>query len=235
MTYSANDSLKLYVAEEQELYHQIYQSSFSEDKSISLLGIPSKWDEQTLPETLMTLQPDVLILGIKTLDDAVCQKIVHLIDSCPNLRPVILLTGFGTEESKSLRRLIQKCRRGISIYLKQSLDNHKQLQDIVHSVNRGQVILDPVVANSILNEKLDYPFMKLLTEREMEILNLLSLGHTNHGIANALGIDIKTVAHHLNSIYSKFKDDRELSQMHPRVSVARLYLKTTGELLPFDV
>jgi DNA-binding NarL/FixJ family response regulator len=118
--------------------------------------------------------------------------------------------------------------------MKQSLDNPKQLHDIIRSVNRGQVILDPEVASSILMENTEYPFMKMLTDREIEILNYLSQGHTNHGIAHLLCIDVKTVAHHLNNIYSKLKDDTELNQKHPRVSVARLYLETTGELMPFN-
>ena len=76
--------------------------------------------------------------------------------------------------------------------------------------------------------------MKELTDRELEILNLLAQGYTNQGIAKMLYIDIKTVAHHLNNIYSKLKDDSEFNQKHPRVSVARLYLETTGELMPFN-
>jgi DNA-binding NarL/FixJ family response regulator len=83
-------------------------------------------------------------------------------------------------------------------------------------------------------ERAEYPFMKMLTDRELEILNYLSQGYTNQGIAQVLCIDIKTVAHHLNNIYSKLKEDSELDQKHPRVSVARLYLETTGELMPFN-
>lgn len=82
-----------------------------------------------------------------------------------------------------------------------------------------------------MQEKNISAFIKLLTERELEILNLLSLGYTNQGIATSLCIDIKTVAHHLNNIYSKLKEDDKLDLKHTRVSVARLYLETTEELV----
>ena len=80
------------------------------------------------------------------------------------------------------------------------------------------------MANTILAERTDYPFMKLLTERELEILNLLSLGYTNQGIAKTLCIDIKTVAHHLNNIYGKLKEDSELNQMQVAGSVLPGYI-----------
>ena len=63
-----------------------------------------------------------------------------------------------------------------------------------------------------------------------EVLNLLSQGYTNSAIAGTLFIDIKTVEHHLNSIYSKLKADPDYGNKHLRVSAARLYLETMGDL-----
>jgi DNA-binding NarL/FixJ family response regulator len=68
----------------------------------------------------------------------------------------------------------------------------------------------------------------------MEILNLLSQGYTNSAIAAALFIDIKTVEHHLNSMYSKLKSDPGYNSKHLRVSAARLYLETMGDLFQKD-
>jgi len=69
------------------------------------------------------------------------------------------------------------------------------------------------------------PFLKQLTTRELEILSLLSQGYTNSSIADTLFIDIKTVEHHLNSMYSKLKSDPDYNTKHLRVSAARLYLE----------
>ncbi|MFC1906768.1 response regulator transcription factor [Chloroflexota bacterium] len=69
-----------------------------------------------------------------------------------------------------------------------------------------------------------------LTARESEILGLLSKGYTNSSIANALFIDVKTVEHHINSMYSKLKAGSDFNDKHPRVSAARLYLEAVGEL-----
>ena len=233
-TRSTRETIGIYVSEEQEFYRQIYQASFENDHSFTFLGISPQEGDTNLRQVLAVDKPEVLLIGAKRLSEEVYQEMVTVSDEFPRTSLLILLTAISKEDAKLLRKIIQKCHSGIAVYMKQSLDNPKQLHDIIRSVNRGQVILDPEVASSILMENTEYPFMKMLTDREIEILNYLSQGHTNHGIANLLCIDVKTVAHHLNNIYSKLKDDTELNQKHPRVSVARLYLETTGELMPFN-
>jgi DNA-binding NarL/FixJ family response regulator len=42
-----------------------------------------------------------------------------------------------------------------------------------------------------------------LTEREIDVLRLLALGHTNRDIAGSLGISAKTVGTHVEHIYTK--------------------------------
>jgi two-component system, NarL family, response regulator LiaR len=234
MTHPITNTIGIYVAEEQELYRNIFQTSFEADAAFRFLGITSNGDEQALLKMLISEKPDVLVMGTRKIHDHLYQEIEHVCVEHPHVGLVILVTAIDDDAIKMLRKIIQKHRRGIGIYLKQSLDNPRQLHDIIRSVSQGQVVLDPAVAGSLLIEKNDSPFIEQLTDREMEILNLLSQGHTNQGIAKTLCIDIKTVAHHLNNIYSKLKEDTELNQKHPRVSVARLYLETTGELMPFN-
>ncbi|HSW58413.1 MAG TPA: response regulator transcription factor [Dehalococcoidales bacterium] len=232
-TRNSNRTISIFISEEQEFYRQIYQASFENNPSFCYLGISST-ESGRLLEVLANEKPEVLLIGAKRISDELFQALENIAKEFPRTSLVILLTTLNKSDSKLLRKIVQKNRSGIAVYMKQSLDNFKQLHDIIRSVSHGQVILDPEVANSILMENTEYPFMKLLTDREMEILNFLAQGHTNHGIASLLFIDVKTVAHHLNNIYSKFKEDTELNQKHPRVSVARLYLETTGELMPFN-
>jgi DNA-binding NarL/FixJ family response regulator len=232
MTYTAPEKIGIYVAEEQELYRQIYKTSFELDATFRFIGVSSNGDEQALQKVLKSDKPDVLLMGTKRLHSHLFQELEHVCDGHPALGIVLLLTSINDVDSALLRKLVSKCRAGIGIYLKQSLDNPKQLHNMIVAVSHGQILFDPKVAGSIMQEKNICPFIKLLTERELEILNLLSLGYTNQGIAKSLCIDIKTVAHHLNNIYSKLKEDENLDLKHPRVSVARLYLETTGELVP---
>ena len=234
MMSSSPGALRLYVVEEQEFFREIYRASFITDPAFCFLGAGANRDLTALKIFITNEKPDVLLMGIKKLEATALAELEFICGEHPEIHPIILLTALGPDESRPIRRLIHKCRGGVGIYLKQSIDNGRLLHDIVTSVSRGQVILDPQVASLVFAERADASSLKLLTERELEILNLLSLGHTNQGIAKALCIDVKTVAHHLNNIYSKLKENSELDQMHPRVGVARLYLETTGRLTPFN-
>ena len=227
-------TIGIYVAEEQEIYRHIYQSSLEMQGSLKLLGISSNGDGEALLNSLASLKPDILLIGTKQFSSELFEQMENVCNHHPHTGIILLMTSAGNDESRSLRKFVQRCKSGVAIYLKQSLDNPEQLHGIITSVSRGQVVLDPSVATSMLLDKTEAPFMKQLTDRELEILNLLSQGYTNQGIAGMLFIDIKTVEHHLNSIYSKLKEDNDLNQRHPRVSVARLYLETTGELMPFN-
>ena len=61
-----------------------------------------------------------------------------------------------------------------------------------------------------------------LTNRETEVLKLLSEGMSNQQIREALFIEMRTVEHHINSLFSKLglRDGRGGSA---RVLAARIY------------
>ena len=234
MTFERTIPIGIYVVEEQAIYRHIYRSSFESENSFRLLGVSSNADQKTLSEALSNTKPDILLIGTKQFSSDLLAELEKVYLNYPRMGIILLLTAVKADETAIMRKLLQKCSSGIAIYLKQSLDNPEQLCGIIISVSRGQVVMDPAVATSILMEKSESPFMKQLTDRELEILNLLARGLTNQGIAETLFIDIKTVEHHLNSIYGKLKEKKDVNQKHPRVSVARMYLETTGELIPFN-
>jgi DNA-binding NarL/FixJ family response regulator len=117
---------------------------------------------------------------------------------------------------------------GMALFLKQSLDRIDQLLSIILAVSQGQVVLDATLTTPMFAGKPENPFLKQLTARELEILTLLSQGYTNSAIAATLFIDVKTVEHHLNSMYSKLKTDSDFNGKHLRVSAASIYLETIG-------
>ena len=49
-----------------------------------------------------------------------------------------------------------------------------------------------------------------LTERELQVLNLLASGYTNKEISAKLNISVHTTKAHLESIYEKFNIDNRL-------------------------
>lgn len=225
---SANVSL--YVVEEQEIYREIYSRALPTRGSIEVLRVSENDAPGAMMRAVAELCPQVLLLSVKKLDVDIIDELEQIRNSYPRMGIVILIIFYSSQDIELLRRLALCGESGMALFLKQSLDNVDQLCRTILAVSQGQVILDPPLATFMFAGKPECPFLKQLTTRELEILSLLSQGYTNSAIANTLFIDIKTVEHHLNSMYSKLKADPDYNTKHLRVSAARLYLETMGSL-----
>ncbi|MFC1870555.1 LuxR C-terminal-related transcriptional regulator [Chloroflexota bacterium] len=223
-------TLRLFVVEKEEIYRHIYQL-MSSRSPVELLGVSDDCDIAAVRRTISTCHPDVLLLGSKKLEVNIIEGLEQIRRDYPEVGIVLLFGSYSTEDIEILRKVAGGRDGGVAVFLRQSLDQIDQLVGIITAVSHGQVILDPMLANFILAEKPECPYLRQLTSKELEILDLLAKGYTNISIADALYINIKTVEHHLNNVYSKFKTDADFSNKHLRVSAARLYLQERGELV----
>ncbi len=229
MVQTKSETVSLYVVEEQEIYREVYQYILPTRANIELLRVSANGETGVLTRAVSELCPDVLLLSVKKLDINIIEELEQVRNNYPRMGIVIFLVCYSSQDIDLLRRLALSGEGGMALFLKQSLDKIDQLCQTITAVSQGQVILDPPLATFMFAGKPDCPFLKQLTTREMEILSLLSQGYTNLAIAETLFIDIKTVEHHLNSMYSKLKADPDFNNKHLRVSAARLYLGTVGD------
>ncbi|MFA5308861.1 MAG: response regulator transcription factor [Dehalococcoidales bacterium] len=230
MMQSKTDSVSLYVVEEQEIYRELYSCVLPRHANIEILRVSGGGEKGVMMRAVAELMPDVMLLSVKKLDKNIIDELEKIRNSYPRMGIVILIVFYSSQDIELLRRLALSGESGMALFLKQSLDKVDQLCRTVMAVSQGQVILDPPLATFMFAGKPESPFLKQLTTRELEILSLLSQGYTNSAIADTLFIDIKTVEHHLNSMYSKLKADPGYNTKHLRVSAARLYLETMGTL-----
>ena len=230
MIQTKSETVSLFIVEEQEIYRELYSYVLPTRDNIELLRVAANGEMGTMSQAVAELCPDVLLLSVKKLDASAVEELEQIRNNYPRMGIVILLVFYSSQDIELLRRLALSGESGMALFLKQSLDKVDQLCSQILAVSQGQVILDPPLAAFMFAGKPECPFLKQLTTRELEILSLLSQGYTNSAIAQTLYIDIKTVEHHLNSMYSKLKSDPDYNTKHLRVSVARLYLETMGDL-----
>ena len=223
-------TLRLFVIEREEIYRHIYELVPSRGP-VELLGMSDNYDINAIKHAILTCNPDVILLSSKKFDSNIIDGLEQIRRDYPGVGIVLLFVSYSPDDIEILRRLAVRRDGGMAVFLRQSLDQIEQLVGIIGAVGHGQIILDPVLATLMLAGKPECPHLKQLTNKELEILGLLAKGYTNKAIANALYIDIKTVEHHLNSTYSKFKTDADFGSKHLRVSAARLYLQEIGELV----
>ncbi len=231
-TKTAPETVNLYVLEEQEIYREMYSYVLPTRANIEIARVSDAAELKSMGRAIDELHPNVLLLSVRRVDNGIVEALEKIRNDHPNLGIVILIVYYTSQDIEMLRRLALCGQSGMALFLKQSLDRVDQLCQTITAVSQGQVILDPPLATIMFAGKPECPFLKQLTTREMEILSLLAQGYTNASIAATLFIDIKTVEHHLNSMYSKLKADPDYNTKHLRVSAARLYLETMGTLCP---
>jgi DNA-binding NarL/FixJ family response regulator len=229
------ETLKIYVLVEHEISRELYKAIFSANKGINLLGISVGRDWRIINEVTKTHRPDILLASLKKADSETIEALKQFRTNYPQIGLILMLTTFTAEDIKQLKKLATRTEGGTAIFSTSSIERTDQLIRIIMSVSEGQIVLDPVFTSYMFADTQTPGFFKEFTNREMEILGLIAKGYTNTAIATTLFIDVKTVHNHINSIYSKIKADADFQSKHPRVSIARLYLETTGELVATKV
>ena len=86
--------------------------------------------------------------------------------------------------------------------LKEAADS--ELVEAVRRAAAGEIYLDPALGARIAREPLPAP-PDDLSEREVEVLRLIALGHTNSEIAHQLFLSVRTVETHRSHIQQKLR------------------------------
>ncbi|MFW6104759.1 MAG: response regulator [Candidatus Bipolaricaulota bacterium] len=112
---------------------------------------------------------------------------------------VLILTSFSEEE-----RIIQAIKAGASGYLIKDA-SPDELVRAIKDVYNGESTLDPKVAGTVLRSVQSEPETSTeeLTDREVEVLELLAEGLPNDDVAEKLYISERTVRSHVSNILSK--------------------------------
>jgi two-component system, NarL family, response regulator LiaR len=113
---------------------------------------------------------------------------------------VVVLTAH-TDEA----RVVAALRAGAIGYVRKDSDP-EVLIAAVRGAARGQSVLDPAVAGSVLQDLVrGGPLAEELSEREREVLAQLAHGRTNREIAQALHVGEETIKTHVGNILSKLQ------------------------------
>ncbi|UCC63362.1 MAG: response regulator transcription factor [Anaerolineae bacterium] len=111
---------------------------------------------------------------------------------------VVVLTAHSDDA-----RVVAALRAGAIGYLRKDAEPEILLA-AVRAAARGQSVLDPAMAGSVLQDLVSSAEVGSdLTERETEVLRLLAHGRTNREIAEELVVGLETVKTHVGNILAK--------------------------------
>ncbi|KAI9132079.1 response regulator transcription factor [Acaryochloris sp. CCMEE 5410] len=160
-----------------------------------------------------THQPDITLMDLRMPHLEGVEAIARIRAKTPNAQ-IIILTTYDTDED--IYRGLQAGARG---YILKDTTATELIQAI-RTVHSGKRYIPSEVALKLADRIDDSD----LTERELEVLQLLSRGNSNQEIAAALIISEGTVKFHINNILSKLgvKDRTQAVIMALKKGLARL-------------
>lgn len=150
-------------------------------------------------ELAMELRPDVILMDLVMPEMDGIEATKRIIEKWPEAK-IIIVTSFLDDE-----KVYPALEAGATSYMLKT-SKASEIARAVRSTFQGQSVLEPEVTGKMM-EKLRRPKIAQLhdqlTNREMEILLLMTQGKTNQEIADELYIALKTAKVHVSNILSK--------------------------------
>ncbi len=143
------------------------------------------------------IRPDVILMDLvmPEMDGAEAAK--QILKACPETK-VIALTSFPEED------LVQKAlKAGAISYLLKNVSGD-ELADAIRAAFAGRATLAPEATEALIHSATKPPSPgQNLTDRELEILGLMTKGTNNDTIAKELFISASTVKFHVSNVLMK--------------------------------
>jgi DNA-binding NarL/FixJ family response regulator len=189
MTASASTRLRVFIADDHPVVLAGIRSLLNGDPEVEIIG--EAQDGETALRGAIELKPALLVLDLSMPGLNGVDVTRQLLAEVPDCKVVILTVH---EDRAYLRKLMEV---GASGYvLKRSVA--EDLLRAIHAVAAGGIYLDPSIAAHAIDRTPNKPSETAsngaeLSEREVEVLRLTAVGHSNKAIANILQISVKSI------------------------------------------
>lgn len=148
------------------------------------------------------LKPDVVLMDIRLPGGSGIEATREITKRFPGSK-VVMLTSFA--DNSLIFRAISAGAVG---YILKQVEEEELLKAITVAA-RGEAILDPAVTSKLIarvreaEHKSDEDAFRDLSERELDVLYLVSKGKTNAQIAESLNLSERTVGNYISTILQK--------------------------------
>lgn len=182
-------ALRVFIADDHPVVLAGIRSLLSGDPEVEIAG--EARDGITALQMAIELKPAIMVLdlsmpGLNGVDVA-----RQLLAQQPECKVVVLTVH---EDRSYLRKLMEVGAAGY--VLKRSVA--EDLLRAIYAVAAGGIYLDPAVAGQAIDRTPNWPSEPAaggaeLSEREVEVLRLTAVGHSNKAIATLLQISVKSI------------------------------------------
>ncbi len=209
-------SIRIFLADDHAVLRAGLKSLLNAEPDMEVVG--EAGDGNACVRAVAAMTPDVILLDVN-------MPHCNGLDALPEIRRqtptshILILTMH--DDAEYLRKALSLGSAGY--ILKQSADT--ELLSAIRTVYNGGVFLHPGHTKILLEDALRSPTdtqsghpISILSERELEVLRLIALGHTNKEIAGMLFLSVKTVETYKARVMQKL-------DLRTRAALVRFALK----------
>ncbi len=189
----AGPPIRLLIADDHPVVRDGLSGMFARDPGFEVVGEAS--DGATAVRLAGLLRPDVILMDLRMPGLDGLGALTELARQGSTAR-VLVLTTYDTDAY-----VLPAIEAGATGYLLKDAPRAELLR-AVRAAARGEGVLSPPVATRLMS-RVRTPGVQPISQRELEVLELVAAGNTNRETAARLLISEATVKTHLLSIYGK--------------------------------
>jgi DNA-binding NarL/FixJ family response regulator len=192
--------LRVAVVDDHPMFRIGLAAALEEMPGIELVGEAAQAGD--VEELVTGARPDVLLLDVGLPDGSGLEVARRLAEDHPEVK-VVLLTMSEDHET-----VVTALREGVRGYLVKGT-GPERMELALRTVAAGDVVLDPDLARTVgelahargrAGRQRPFPD---LTDRELDVLELIAQGLDNQAIARRLYLSPKTVRNHVSNVLTK--------------------------------
>ena len=194
-----SEVIRVYITDDHQIVRRGIRQLLSTEKGIEVVGEASNGKEAVAD--VEKLKPDIVLMDlVMPVMDGI-EAIRQIKAGNPSIQ-ILVLTSFATDD-----KVFPAIKAGALGYLIKDT-SPDELINAIHQVHKGEPTLHPSIAQKLLKEISHTPADEAaspdpLTDRELEVLKLISRGLSNQEIAETLVVSVATVYTHVSRVLDK--------------------------------
>ena len=200
--------IKVLLVDDHDLVRLGIKKLLSDFPNIQIVGEANSGEKAI--EIIEKVKPDVILMDVKMPGMGGLEATKHIVNEHPEIK-ILVVTVYGDEPYPT--RVLQA---GASGYMTKGVSVDEMIQAI-KTVYAGRRYLSPEVAQQLALKHLTHdnqsPF-DLLSEREMQVLIMITSGQKVNEVANQLCLSPKTVNSYRYRLFDKLGIDSDVELTH---------------------
>lgn len=194
------EKINVLIADDHKLIRETWSYILNSDPRFQVIA--ECGDSEQAVEVTKMKRPHIVLMDINILPISGFEATERIKKVSPSTKVI----GVSMHSQPAYaKRMLQIGAKG---YVTKNSSKEEMIKAILE-VNDGSKYVCEEIKNNIselvLEENKDIPNVNALTEREIEIINLIKEGHSSKEIAAALNISLKTVEVHRHNVLKKLK------------------------------